>query len=42
MIKNNRPLLIDINVIENENCYPMVSPGRSTDQMIGINASGKI
>ena len=38
-LKDNTPLLIDINVIENENCYPMVSPGRSTDQMIGINAT---
>jgi acetolactate synthase-1/2/3 large subunit len=35
-LQDNRPLLIDVNVVENENCYPMVSPGRSTDQMIGI------
>ena len=35
-LKNNKPLLIDVNVIDNENCYPMVSPGRSTDQMMGI------
>ena len=41
-LKDNTPLLIDINVIENENCYPMVSPGRSTDQMIGINSLEKI
>jgi hypothetical protein len=34
--------LIDINVIENENCYPMVSPGRSTDQMIGIKSMEEI
>jgi acetolactate synthase-1/2/3 large subunit len=41
-ITDNKPLLIDVNVIENENCYPMVSPGRSTDQMIGIKVLEKI
>ena len=41
-VKKNTPLLIDVNVIENENCYPMVSPGRSTDQMIGINTTNKV
>jgi len=29
-------LLIDVNVIENENCYPMVAPGRSNSQMLGL------
>ena len=32
----NRTLLIDVNVIENENCYPMVAPGKSNSQMIGL------
>ena len=31
-----RAVLIDINVIENENCYPMVAPGRSNSQMLGL------
>jgi acetolactate synthase-1/2/3 large subunit len=31
-----RSILIDINVTENENCYPMVAPGRSNSQMIGL------
>jgi acetolactate synthase-1/2/3 large subunit len=30
------PLLIDVNVIEKENCYPMVAPGRSNSQMLGL------
>jgi acetolactate synthase-1/2/3 large subunit len=30
------PVVIDINVIENENCYPMVAPGRSNSQMLGL------
>jgi acetolactate synthase-1/2/3 large subunit len=34
--KVNKPLVIDVNVIENENCYPMVAPGRSNSQMIGL------
>jgi acetolactate synthase I/II/III large subunit len=28
--------ILDVNVIENENCYPMVSPGKSNSQMIGL------
>jgi acetolactate synthase-1/2/3 large subunit len=34
--QKNEPLLIDINVIEEENCYPMVAPGRSNSQMLGL------
>ena len=34
--KLNQALLIDVNVIENENCYPMVAPGKSNSQMIGL------
>ena len=33
---SNDPLLIDVNVIEKENCYPMVAPGRSNSQMLGL------
>jgi len=28
--------LFDITVIENENCYPMVAPGKSNSQMLGL------
>lgn len=31
-----KPMVIDVNVIENENCYPMVAPGKSNSQMIGL------
>nr|YP_009545175.1 acetohydroxyacid synthase large subunit [Synura uvella]AYO28329.1 acetohydroxyacid synthase large subunit [Synura uvella] len=34
--KINNALIIDVNVIENENCYPMVAPGKSNSQMIGL------
>jgi acetolactate synthase-1/2/3 large subunit len=30
------PTLIEIMVTEDENCYPMVAPGKSNSQMIGI------
>ena len=30
------PVLVDIIVTENENCYPMVAPGKNNAQMIGI------
>lgn len=39
-LEKEEPALIDVNVIEKENCYPMVSPGRSTSEMIGVH--GKI
>ena len=31
-----KPLLLDVNVVENGNCYPMVAPGRSNSQMLGL------
>jgi len=31
------PIVFDVSVIENENCYPMVAPGKSNSQMLGIN-----
>nr|AOM64642.1 acetohydroxyacid synthase large subunit [Riquetophycus sp.] len=35
-LKFNGPCLLDCKVIEDENCYPMVAPGKSNSQMIGI------
>lgn len=41
LIKENKlkqkATIIDVNVIENENCYPMVAPGRSNSQMLGLD-----
>lgn len=36
IFKLTKPFIIDVNVIENENCYPMVTPGRSNSQMLGL------
>nr|UNJ16317.1 acetohydroxyacid synthase large subunit [Boldiaceae sp.] len=35
------PILVDVQVIEDENCYPMVAPGKSNAQMIGIKKTSK-
>lgn len=34
--QNSQAILIDVKVVENENCYPMVAPGRSNSQMLGL------
>lgn len=30
------PVLVELCVTENENCYPMVAPGKSNEEMIGL------
>lgn len=30
------PIVFDITIIENENCYPMIAPGKSNAQMMGV------
>ena len=30
------PVLVELCVTENENCYPMVTPGKSNEEMIGL------
>ena len=37
----NQAIMIDVNVIDNENCYPMVAPGRSNSQMLGLEQINK-
>jgi acetolactate synthase-1/2/3 large subunit len=37
----NEAIIIDVNVIANENCYPMVAPGRSNSQMLGLEQINK-
>ena len=38
----NSPCLIDCHVTESENCYPMVAPGKSNAQMIGVYKTNKL
>nr|YP_010478590.1 acetohydroxyacid synthetase large subunit [Chlorobotrys sp.]UVI60895.1 acetohydroxyacid synthetase large subunit [Chlorobotrys sp.] len=37
IVSSNEAFLIDFQVHETENCYPMVAPGKSNSQMIGLN-----
>ncbi|MBD1831296.1 biosynthetic-type acetolactate synthase large subunit [Cyanobacteria bacterium FACHB-472] len=36
MLAHNGPVLLDVRVKRDENCYPMVAPGKSNAQMIGL------
>lgn len=36
LLAHNGPVLMDVRVVRNENCYPMVAPGKSNAQMIGL------
>jgi len=36
MLATNTPVILDVHVVKNENCYPMVAPGRSNSQMLGL------
>ncbi len=38
----NGPALININVRRDENCYPMVPPGKSNAQMVGLPESSEM
>jgi acetolactate synthase-1/2/3 large subunit len=42
MLAHNGPVLIDVRVTKNENCYPMVAPGKSNAQMIGLPERSKL
>jgi acetolactate synthase-1/2/3 large subunit len=36
IIEYDGPILVDIRVVSDENCYPMVAPGKSNSQMMGV------
>ncbi|MEO1351626.1 MAG: thiamine pyrophosphate-dependent enzyme, partial [Cyanobacteria bacterium J06635_15] len=36
MLAHDGPVLMDVRVRRDENCYPMVAPGKSNAQMIGL------
>lgn len=39
ILNNREPLIFEFQVNETENCYPMVAPGKSNSQMIGLNSN---
>ncbi|MBE9042726.1 biosynthetic-type acetolactate synthase large subunit [Oscillatoriales cyanobacterium LEGE 11467] len=36
MLATDKPMVLDVRVTRNENCYPMVAPGKSNAQMLGL------
>ena len=40
MLAYNGPVLIDARVKKDENCYPMIAPGKSNAQMLGLKEPG--
>ena len=40
-LANEGPVLVNVNVRKGENCYPMVPPGKSNAEMVGISAIKK-
>ncbi|MEL6814866.1 MAG: biosynthetic-type acetolactate synthase large subunit [Cyanobacteria bacterium J06598_3] len=36
MLKHNGPVLMDVRVRRDENCYPMIPPGKSNSDMVGL------
>ena len=42
MLAHDGPVLVDAHVTRDENCYPMVAPGKSNAQMIGLPEKCKL
>jgi acetolactate synthase-1/2/3 large subunit len=36
ILEYDGPILVDCKVVPDENCYPMVAPGKSNAQMLGV------
>ena len=36
MLAHNGPIVVDVRVTKDENCYPMIAPGKNNAQMIGL------
>jgi acetolactate synthase I/II/III large subunit len=36
MLAHNGPVILNVHVTKDENCYPMVAPGKSNGQMVGL------
>ena len=36
MLAHDGPVLMDVRVTKNENCYPMIAPGKSNAHMLGL------
>ena len=36
MLAHDGPVLMEVKVTKEENCYPMIAPGKSNSQMLGL------
>jgi acetolactate synthase-1/2/3 large subunit len=36
MLAHDGPVVLEVHVKKDENCYPMVAPGKSNSQMVGL------
>ena len=41
-LSSSEPMLIDIHVRRGENCYPMVPPGKSNAEMVGLPSQSEL
>ena len=42
MLAHDGPVVVDVRVAKDENCYPMVAPGKSNAQMLGVPERKKL
>jgi acetolactate synthase I/II/III large subunit len=42
MLSHNGPVLVDAHVTKDENCYPMIPPGKNNTQMVGLPERKKL
>jgi acetolactate synthase-1/2/3 large subunit len=42
MLAHDGPVLMNVKVTRDENCYPMVVPGKSNAQMVGLPERSKL
>jgi acetolactate synthase-1/2/3 large subunit len=42
LLAHKGPMILDVRVTRNENCYPMVAPGKSNSQMLGLPERQKL
>jgi acetolactate synthase-1/2/3 large subunit len=42
ILAHDGPVVVDVHVKKDENCYPMVAPGKSNAQMIGLPERPKL
>ncbi|MEA5469851.1 biosynthetic-type acetolactate synthase large subunit [Spirulina sp. 06S082] len=42
MLAHDGPVLVDARVTKDENCYPMIAPGKSNSQMLGLPKKSQV